>query len=56
MKNIQVTIDLEVPDNVGRFEMASWIYCYVDNISYEKLRKFVRGLININDVKIINVS
>ena len=56
MKTIQITIEVEVPENVERLDIVSWINCYMDNIPHEELIHF--GTIdpdNVEDIMVIGV-
>ena len=53
MKTVQITIEVEVPENVERVDIASWINCHIDNIPYEELINFEN--IDMNDTDDINI-
>ena len=53
MKTIQVTIEVEVPENVESLDLASWINCHMDNILYEELVNF--GTIDPDDLEDVNI-
>ena len=53
MKTIQVTVEVEVPDEVDHTDIASWINCHMDNIPYEELINF--ETISCDDMDDINI-
>ena len=53
MKTIQITVEVEVSENVERLDIASWINCHIDNIPYEELINF--GTIDPDDLEDINI-
>ena len=53
MKTIQITVEVEVPDEVDYTDIASWVNCHIDNIPYEELINFENiSLENADDIDI----